>query len=131
VWTFISDTINLLPGNWAILGWIVFIAVSIAIIAGVIEAIKAILEMMFDAVTSGTELALIKLLELVIAVLLFPVTATKWLWNSFGDEKRGKREQEQDKQDQKKQPPKDVYNITYKRALQIFELQHTPRFHRI
>lgn len=79
MWEFIRETINALPGNWSALGWIAFLAISVAVIAGLAEALKLFCEWAFDAISNGVEIAATKFAEGMAKLIRIPFLALGWL----------------------------------------------------
>lgn len=123
---FIMETINYLPGNWRIVGWIVVVFVAWLLIVVIVEACKLIFEYLVDKIAEAGLWVVVQFLNLVVAILLFPFRKIVNTFHYFNNKANpsaktaGKEEQ--------KQHPINPDKITYKRAIEIFDLEYSDNF---
>jgi len=77
MWDFIAGSINSLPGNWNVLGWIVFIFIGAAVVRGIVEMLAFLAEMTFEGISVASSMAVLFIWQFILAVLLIPFRALK------------------------------------------------------
>lgn len=79
MWEVIKETINALPGNWPLLGWIIFIALCWAVVSFLIGVVRVFGEWAMDAISNGAEVAATKCAEGLSTLIQIPFRGLAWL----------------------------------------------------